>query len=129
MYRTRRFLRGSAIFKQGHHDETAFLIRSGRVSIVKQFAEREVHLCTLGPGALFGEMAVLGTGRRTATAMAAEECELVEAASSSTCSRSAARSGALGSRTWSSSPASRRSSASPPATPRRRSSAWSRLAS
>lgn len=78
MYRTRRFLRGSAIFKQGHHDETAFLIRSGRVSIVKQFAEREVHLCTLGPGALFGEMAVLGTGRRTASAVAEEECELVE---------------------------------------------------
>jgi CRP/FNR family transcriptional regulator, cyclic AMP receptor protein len=63
---------GQEIVRQGDTGVGAFIIRSGKVEIVQERNGKETKLTTLGPGDVFGEMALLDEFPRSATARAVE---------------------------------------------------------
>jgi signal-transduction protein with cAMP-binding, CBS, and nucleotidyltransferase domain len=66
------------IFQAEEHADTAYIIRQGKIEISRQFNGQKVVLDILGPGAIFGEMALLiDDQQRTATAMSLDDSELV----------------------------------------------------
>jgi hemolysin D len=65
-----RFERGAVIFAEGAPGESAFIVREGQVDILKGAGAQPVLLRTLGPGEMFGEMALITTNPRAATAIA-----------------------------------------------------------
>lgn len=69
--------KGQVIFHEGDDGTTAYLIRSGSVVIHRTAGDTEVILAHLQPGEVFGEMALVTAGRRTASATAATDVELV----------------------------------------------------
>jgi CRP-like cAMP-binding protein len=74
--RRRTFSPGTEILRAGSAGDQAVLVLAGRVRLVAYGADhREVVLAIRGPGELIGEMAALGAGRRTATAVALDEVE------------------------------------------------------
>jgi CRP-like cAMP-binding protein len=69
----RHFSAGETIFSEGDVSDEAYIIRVGRVEIVKQSAERPLRLTMLGEGDVFGEMGLLDERPRSATAQASED--------------------------------------------------------
>ena len=67
------FAAGDVIFRESEAGETMYVVRSG--SVVLTAGDRVLE--TLGAGALFGEMALIDSDRRSATATASTACELV----------------------------------------------------
>jgi CRP-like cAMP-binding protein len=73
----RRFPAGEMVFVAGEPADAIYFIESGHVSIViEKFNTRE-EVQILGPGELFGEMAVLGNNQRTASAAARDDVLLL----------------------------------------------------
>jgi len=64
---------GSTLVQQGDFGYGMFAITSGTANVVTEGAV----VRTLGPGDMFGEIAVLSGGRRTATVIAATEMTLI----------------------------------------------------
>lgn len=74
--RRRTIKPGTKLIRAGSAGDEAVLLLSGRVRLVAYGVDRrEVVLAIRGPGELIGEMAALGTGRRTASAVALDEVE------------------------------------------------------
>jgi len=75
---TRRHVKkGDTIFTEGDSADFIYFVESGEVDIcVQKFTKMET-VSTLGPGDFFGEMAVLFQNRRTASAIAREDTELL----------------------------------------------------
>ncbi len=67
-----RYQPGQEIVRQGDTGVGAFIIRSGKVDIVQDKGGKEIKLATLGPGDVFGEMALLDEFPRSASARAVE---------------------------------------------------------
>jgi CRP/FNR family transcriptional regulator, cyclic AMP receptor protein len=68
---------GIEIIRAGSAGDEVVLVLEGRVRLVAYGAEqREVVLALRGPGELVGEMAALGAGRRTATAVTVDDVEV-----------------------------------------------------
>jgi CPA2 family monovalent cation:H+ antiporter-2 len=63
---------GERLIRAGDEADRAFFISSGAVEVVV-----DGHRIPLGPGELFGEMALLTGGRRTADVTAIDYCELL----------------------------------------------------
>lgn len=61
---------GDVIFKQGEAGSDAFIVESGRVEISRGDASAEMVLGLVKPGDLIGEMALLDSSPRMATARA-----------------------------------------------------------
>jgi CRP-like cAMP-binding protein len=78
LFDRRNYQKGKEIFSQGEIGETAYIVESGSVDIVKDIDGQRIYLATLGRGALFGEMAVIDGGARMASAIAAEHCVLMQ---------------------------------------------------
>jgi ABC-type lipoprotein export system ATPase subunit/CRP-like cAMP-binding protein len=71
--RAQAFPPGAAIIQQGALGETFFLLLEGTVDVVVRRPDgREERLDRLSAGQFFGEMALLGDGRRTASVRAAD---------------------------------------------------------
>ena len=69
---------GTTVFRQGDPGGSVYVIRSGKVRVLKDSAGRQRMVTTLGPGDFFGEMAVV-TGRpRSATVEVIEDAELLK---------------------------------------------------
>jgi CRP/FNR family transcriptional regulator, cyclic AMP receptor protein len=69
----RTFAAGDPILRLGEPAREMFLLRKGKVEIrVHDKIVEEV-----GPGGIFGEMALIDQSARSATAVAAEDCEVV----------------------------------------------------
>jgi len=69
---------GTTVFRQGDPGGSIYIIRSGKVRVLKDSAGRQRMVTTLGPGDFFGEMAVV-TGRpRSATVEVVEDAELLK---------------------------------------------------
>lgn len=64
------FEEGALIFAEGDLPDCAYLIEQGRVEIASERGAERVVFDVLGPGEVFGEIAVLDAERRTATARA-----------------------------------------------------------
>lgn len=70
--------RGTTVFREGDPGGSVYVIRSGKVRVLKNSAGRQRVVITLGPGDFFGEMAVV-TGRpRSATVEVVEDAELLK---------------------------------------------------
>ena len=72
------FSPGELIIRQGEKGAELYGVERGEVEIlVTPKASEQVRVGTLGPGAIFGEAALLTGGARTATIVALTECELL----------------------------------------------------
>ncbi len=70
--------RGTTVFREGDPGGSVYVIRTGKVRVLKNSAGRQRVVITLGPGDFFGEMAVV-TGRpRSATVEVVEDAELLK---------------------------------------------------
>src|SRR5689334_370646 len=75
---TREYPTGAVLFEENDPGSRMFVIRSGKVRIFRRVGEAEIVLAFLGPGDFFGEMALLETLPRSATAQVVEPSRLVE---------------------------------------------------
>ncbi len=78
MLETRRFKAGETIIRENDFGETAYIVQKGRVDISREVDGQRLQLATLGPGETIGEMSMIDDKPRSATAVAAEDCELTE---------------------------------------------------
>src|SRR5881296_1711202 len=67
-----QFTPGATLFSEGDASDRAYLIRAGRVEIVKRASAGAVRLAVLGEGDIVGEMGLLDERPRSATARAVE---------------------------------------------------------
>ena len=65
---------GDVLFREDDEGDCAYIIESGRVQISVERGGKYVDVATLGHGEIVGEMAIIAAGRRSATAIALEEC-------------------------------------------------------
>jgi putative peptide zinc metalloprotease protein len=69
---------GAAIVRQGDPGDECFLVHAGEVAVVTSAGtEQEYERARLGPGELFGEMAVLSGAPRAASVVATTDCQLM----------------------------------------------------
>ena len=74
----RRYPKDTVVFFENEQGDTLFMILEGRVRVTILGDDgREVILSVLGPGDFFGEIALLDNEPRSATAIAAEDSELL----------------------------------------------------
>jgi CRP-like cAMP-binding protein len=64
---------GTWIFRQGEPGDCMFVVRTGRIDIV--VADKTIE--QIGPGGVFGELALVDAGPRSAGAVAVEDSTLV----------------------------------------------------
>ena len=64
----RVFRPGEIVFFEGMHGEEAFLLKEGAVEIFRSSDSGEVILATITPGDIFGEMALVDSRPRSASA-------------------------------------------------------------
>ena len=72
-YPIQRHDEGEIIFSDGDDGDYMFLVRTGSVDIIRNGAVVE----TVGPGGIFGEMALIDGSPRSATVRVKVACELV----------------------------------------------------
>jgi CRP/FNR family transcriptional regulator, cyclic AMP receptor protein len=66
------------ILREGDHGDTCYVMRSGRARVTRQHADgRAITLTNIGPGEIFGELAMFGGEVRSATVQAIEDVEAV----------------------------------------------------
>ena len=72
----------TVIIREGDLDDRRFyVVAQGRVAVLKHYGTKQQrHLNELGPGAFFGEMALLGDAPRSATVVAVSSSGAVAAA-------------------------------------------------
>ncbi len=75
--RRRIFPAGTLLFEEGALGEEAFIVEYGRVRVFKTVKGREVDIGEVGPGGIFGEMALIDDQPRMASAVAEEETACV----------------------------------------------------
>jgi len=75
---SRTFRPGEIIFSEYEPGDTFYLIRSGRIKLIKNTGEFERTLDILQPAEIFGEMAILENAPRSATAIAVDQVEVLE---------------------------------------------------
>ncbi len=75
---TRHVKRGKTIFSKGELGSSLFVVCSGTVEVVVPSAEGKNAVVNLiGEGEIFGEIALLDGGPRTADALALSDCQLM----------------------------------------------------
>ena len=71
------FKKGEEIVREGQEGHEMYIIKSGKVEVVKSTGDEEIILATLEPKAFFGEMALFGEPRRSATIRAVEDTQMI----------------------------------------------------
>jgi uncharacterized membrane protein len=70
---------GEMLFQTGEPGEAMYVVKSGEVELyIKDTTGQKIVLTIAGPGEVFGELALLDRGARTATAMVLTDAELLE---------------------------------------------------
>jgi len=69
----RQFEPGTVILKEGDHGDEAYVIESGRVEVYCSPGGSKVVIGKLGPGSVPGEMAMIDSAPRMATAVAIDK--------------------------------------------------------
>jgi uncharacterized membrane protein len=70
---------GHTLFEAGHPGESLFVVRSGEIELfIRDNTGQKIVLMNAVEGGLFGELALLDRGARTATAFALSDSELLE---------------------------------------------------
>jgi CRP/FNR family transcriptional regulator, cyclic AMP receptor protein len=74
----RSYPAGSIILREGDPGDTCYILRSGRARVVRQHADgRAITLTNLGPGEIFGELAMFGGEVRSATVEAVDDVRAI----------------------------------------------------
>ena len=69
---------GHTLFQAGDPGDSLFIVRVGQVELfIKDTAGQKIVLTTAEPGDMFGELAMLDSGSRTATALALTDSEVL----------------------------------------------------
>ena len=68
---------GTTVFRQGEPGGSLYVIRAGRVRVLKEFNGRRRMVTTLGPGDFFGELAVFTGQPRSVTVEVVEDAVLL----------------------------------------------------
>ena len=69
---------GERVFAEGDDGDELFVVRTGRIRLEKAIAKGVARtVAHLGPGGLFGELAMVDAGPRSASAVAVEDTEVV----------------------------------------------------
>ena len=76
-YASRFYSKGSEVFREGQSGRRAFLVEEGTVELDRLVGGKRVPFLRIGPGGIFGEMAVIDGGPRTATATAIDHTKVV----------------------------------------------------
>lgn len=71
------FYAGDVIIEQGDEAHRAYYIESGRVEVIIRENRKELKVAELGPGDIFGEMALLSKNKRSATVRSLEATSVV----------------------------------------------------
>ncbi len=72
-----RYESGGVVFREGDPGDALFIVVSGQLRVLVATTSGEILLNTLGPGDIFGEIAVLDGRGRTATVAASKPSELL----------------------------------------------------
>jgi CRP/FNR family transcriptional regulator, cyclic AMP receptor protein len=74
----RNYPRGVRVFHEGDRSDACYIVRSGDLRVTREHPDgRAIALATLGPGDIFGELAMLDGEARSASVEALSECELL----------------------------------------------------
>jgi CRP/FNR family transcriptional regulator, cyclic AMP receptor protein len=74
----RSFPKGVRVFHEGDHSDACYIVRSGDLRVTREHPDgRAIALATLGPGDIFGELAMLDGEARSASVEALSDCELL----------------------------------------------------
>ena len=69
---------GESLFQAGDPGDALFIVQSGEIELfIKDTAGQKIVLATPSPGDMFGELAMLDHGPRTATAVALQDSEIL----------------------------------------------------
>jgi CRP-like cAMP-binding protein len=74
----KKYRNGQMIFSEFEMGDTFYLIQSGQVELLKLDEDAQKTLAILKPMEMFGEMAILESSPRSATAIAHGDCVLLE---------------------------------------------------
>jgi len=72
----RQYLAGEIVFDEGDEGQAIYAVVEGEVEILRD-GSRQQRLALLGPGEVFGELALLDQAPRAAQAKAHSDCRLV----------------------------------------------------
>lgn len=74
----RSYPKGVRVFHEGDQSDACYIVRSGDLRVTREHPDgRAIALATLGPGDIFGELAMLDGEARSASVEALSECELL----------------------------------------------------
>jgi CRP/FNR family transcriptional regulator, cyclic AMP receptor protein len=73
----RTFPAGSVVLREGDPGDTCYVMSSGRARITREHTGRTITLTNIGPGEIFGELAMFGGETRSATVEAIDDVEVV----------------------------------------------------
>ena len=74
----RSYVAGSVILREGDPGDTCYILRSGTARVVRQHPDgRAITLTNLGPGEIFGELAMFDGEVRSATVEAVDEVRAI----------------------------------------------------
>ena len=77
-FKPRNYLKNSMIILEEEYGDLVFVVQKGTIKITRVNDEgKEVILALLGPGEIFGELAILDGEARSANALAQENCQLL----------------------------------------------------
>jgi CRP/FNR family transcriptional regulator, cyclic AMP receptor protein len=75
---TQRLAEGETLFQAGEPGEALFVVQSGEIELyIKDVTGQKIVLTVASAGDVFGELSLLDSGPRTATAIALDESELL----------------------------------------------------
>ncbi|MBN2693069.1 cyclic nucleotide-binding domain-containing protein [bacterium] len=75
----KRYKPGALLIREGDDANAFYIISEGSVRVKKELSDgKEIQLAILGKGDFFGEMAIIGNAKRTASVEAATELEVFE---------------------------------------------------
>jgi len=78
VFKPRNYLKNSMIILEEEYGDLVFVVKTGTIKITRVNDEgKEVILALLGPGEIFGELAILDGEARSANALAQENCKLL----------------------------------------------------
>ena len=78
VFKPRNYLKNSMIILEEEYGDLVFVVKTGTIKITRVNDEgKEVILALLGPGEIFGELAILDGEARSANALAQENCQLL----------------------------------------------------
>lgn len=74
----RSFPKGVRVFHEGDHSDACYIVRSGELRVTREHSDgRAIALATLGPGEIFGELAMLDGEARSASVETLTDVELL----------------------------------------------------